>query len=370
MIDRRIATVLVLTLLVVTTGCLGGVGLTDESGDDEDDDTDDELPDGDELLENALEADANVENVHGVQTVTMATDDEVVETKQEVWARGSDQMRTEVLESDNPDEIDVMVANGSTTWMYDEDANKASVMELAFGDEDLDAFGDALVDVGYGNVSASVEGTDTIADRDVYVLELTPDGDDAMFESTTMLIDQETHYPLKQETTTSIGGDLTITLEFEEIDFDPEVDDDLFTFEPPEDAEVYDANDFEPQQFDDVEGAESAVPFEIPEPDVPEEFTLETVTASENMYGSTATQQYADESGTFLSVSVGDAAGTASVLEQDGETVEIDDVEAVVREAPDLGTATVRWQDDGLTYTVNGDLETDELVAIAESIVE
>lgn len=365
MTARRLPTVLALVLVVASAGCLGGIGLLDDDSSDGDDH--DDPPGADELLEHALEAEANVDELHGVQTMAWEDGDETVTATQEVWMRGSDEMRSELIESDEPQAFDVMVANGSTTWMYDEDENRAVVTELAMSPDEAEAFGDELADSFYADMAPSVEGTDTVADREVYVLELTPDGEDAMYEEATLWIDQETYYPLKQESTTSVGVEMSMTVEFESVDFDPGLDDDLFTFDPPEDADVYDASDFTHEQFDDVDQADALAPFDVPEPDVPEGYTLETVMVDENMQGWAVTQRYVDESGAFLTVSVTEA-DTGAIFEPDGETAEVDGADAVVREVPETGTTTIQWEADGFTYSVSGELAVDDLVDVGESL--
>ena len=376
---RAHVSTVVVVLLLVTAGCLGAVGSGDNSsGDDDsdeelpdeelpDDDGDGDLPDADALLEAATEAESNVETVQGIQTVTMDDGTETVTTTQEVWERGSDQYRADIVEADDPEPIDVIVSDGSTIWMYDEDDNEAVQMELGFDQADEEALNDGFVEAFRTDTDASVEGTETVADRDVYVLELTGDGDDALYESSTLWIDQETDYPVKQEITPAVGESVTMTTAFEEVTFDEEIDDEVFAFEPPADAEIREFDDLMPQQYADVDAADADVPFDVPRPDVPDEYTLESVLAGENMVGWSATLQYTDDTGSFLTVGIADEPQDP-VFEPDSDPVEIDNVDATIREATEMRTI-VEWEDDGLTYTVAGELSADELIEIAESIV-
>ncbi|WP_440765655.1 outer membrane lipoprotein-sorting protein [Natronorubrum sp. DTA7] len=367
---RAHVSTVVVALLLVTAGCLGAVGSGDDdaSVDDDGDEQlpDEELPDADELLEAALEAESNVETVQGIQTTTMDDGTETVTTTQEIWERGPDQYRADIVESDEPESIDVIVSDGSTMWMYDEDENEAVRMEFGFDQADLEALNDGFVDAFTADTDASVEGTDTVADRDVYVLELTGDGDDALYESATLWIDQETDYPLKQEITPAVGESVTTTMTFEEVAFDEEIDDEVFAFEPPADAEIREFDELVPQQYADVDAADAEVPFDVPRPDVPAEYELESVLAGENMVGWSATLQYTDEEGSFLTVGVADEAQDP-VFEPDSDPVEIGDVDATIREVTETRTI-LKWEDDGLTYTVSGELAADELIDVAESI--
>ncbi len=376
---RAHVSTVVVALLLVTAGCLGAVGSgddasVDDDGDEElpdedlpDDDGDEELPDADALLEAATEAESSVETVQGIQTITMDDGTETVTTTQEVWERGPDQYRADIVEADDPEPIDVIVSDGSTMWMYDEDDNEAVRMELGFDQADQEALNDGFVEAFTNDTDVTIEGTDTVADRDVYVLELTGDGDDALYESATLWIDQETDYPVKQEITPTVGESVTTTTAFEEVAFDEEIDDEVFAFEPPEDAEIREFDELMPQQYTDVDAADADVPFDVPRPDVPAEYTLESVLAGENMVGWSATLQYTDETDSFLTVGVADEAQDP-VFEPDSDPVEIDDVDATIREATETRTI-IEWEDDGLSYTVSGELTADELIDVAESIV-
>ena len=375
---RAHVSTVVVALLLVTAGCLGAVGSgddasVDDDGDEElpdedlpDDDGDEELPDADALLEAATEAESSVETVQGIQTITMDDGTETVTTTQEVWERGPDQYRADIIETDDPEPIDVIVSDGSTMWMYDEDDNEAVRMELGFDQADQEALNDGFVEAFTNDTDVTIEGTDTVADRDVYVLELTGDGDDALYESATLWIDQETDYPVKQKITPAVGESVTTTTAFEEVAFDEEIDDEVFAFEPPEDAEIREFDELMPQQYTDVDAADADVPFDVPRPDVPAEYTLESVLAGENMVGWSATLQYTDET-SFLTVGVADEAQDP-VFEPDSDPVEIDDVDATIREATETRTI-IEWEDDGLSYTVSGELTADELIDVAESIV-
>ena len=376
---RAHVSTVVVALLLVTAGCLGAVGSgddasVDDDGDEElpdedlpDDDGDEELPDADALLEAATEAESSVETVQGIQTITMDDGTETVTTTQEVWERGPDQYRADIIETDDPEPIDVIVSDGSTMWMYDEDDNEAVRMELGFDQADQEALNDGFVEAFTNDTDVTIEGTDTVADRDVYVLELTGDGDDALYESATLWIDQETDYPVKQKITPAVGESVTTTTAFEEVAFDEEIDDEVFAFEPPEDAEIREFDELMPQQYTDVDAADADVPFDVPRPDVPAEYTLESVLAGENMVGWSATLQYTDETDSFLTVGVADEAQDP-VFEPDSDPVEIDDVDATIREATETRTI-IEWEDDGLSYTVSGELTADELIDVAESIV-
>lgn len=354
----------VVALLLVTAGCLGATGgeTDDEPADIED------LPDADDLLEATLESQSAVETVQGTQTVTIEDGEETVTTTQEVWQRAPDQYRAEIIETDEPEQFDVTVTDGNTTWMYDETENVAVRATFEFDDADQEAFEQGVLEMFSQGMEPSVTGTETVADREAYVLELTPVGEDATYESATVWVDRETSYPLRQETTMAIGDEeMTTFVGFEEVTIDEPIEDEIFEFEPPEDAEIRDADDFTFEQYGSVAEAEDAVPFELPEPTVPGGYALETVVVSENLAGWGATLQYADDQGSLLTVTVAEET-QEPVVEPDSEPVDVDGVDATIRSIT-ADERAIEWEADGLSYTVSGDLEDDELLAVAESIV-
>ena len=159
-----------------------------------------------------------------------------------------------------------------------------------------------------------------------------------------------------------------MTIAFEDVTFNESIDNDVFTFEAPEDAEVRDFDDLVFEQYDSIDAAEETTPFDLPEPEVPDEYALESVMVNENMVGWSASLQYASDDGDFLAVTVADDQQDP-LFEPDSDPVEIDGVDAAIRDVTDTERA-LEWDDDGLSYTVSGDLTDEELIAIAESIVD
>src|SRR5215210_2885950 len=89
--------------------------------------------------------------------------------------------------------------------------------------------------------SVSVQGTDRVAGRDVYVLALTPLSPRSLLGSVRLSIDAETRLPLSVEVR-SIAGDAPIAAGFSNVSFDP-IDPAMFAFDPPADADVSDLSD-------------------------------------------------------------------------------------------------------------------------------
>jgi len=366
----------VVVLMVLTAGCLSAAPISDNptSSDDTDNPSStgdaDELPDGDEILDRLTDADSEPEDIHGIRATTIDTGDEVSTATYEVWERPPAEHRMELIESDEHDEFDVLVSNGTSIWMYDETENEAVHTNLGFAQSDLDSMDDGMFEEMYGGMNATVSGTETVADREAYVLELTDDGNDPVYETVTVWVDTETYYPLK-ETSESATAELTTTNEFEEVTIDGGIDDEVFEFEPPEDAAVIDSEDFMPEEFDDIETAEENVPFDIPEPELPadEELQLGSVMVQDSLGGTSVTIQYTSVTDWPLVVSVSDSQQDSGLATSD-ESIDLGPIEATVTELPGSEAVIVEWEQNDLTYSVSGELDTAVLVEIAESMVE
>ena len=389
----RTALTLVVVLVVLTAGCLSVAPMSDDPTTEETssstaDGTDaqeneqaeesettndseaDGLPDGDEILDRLTAGDMSIADVHGIRTTTIDDGEEVRTSTYEVWERPPAEHRMELIETDQAEEFDVMVSNGTTVWLYDTTENEAVHMALDFGQADLDSMNDGLFEGMYDSMDATVMDTEVVADRETYVLELTADGPDPVYETVTLWVDKETYYPLK-ETSESAVTELTTTNEFEEVAIDDGIEDETFTFEPPEGATIHDSEDLMPEEFDDIETAAEEVPFDIPEPELPEdeELQLSSVMVQENLAGTSVTLQYASVTEWPLVVSVSDSQQDSGFATSD-ETVDLGPAEATVTELPGSEAVVFEWEQNDLTYSVSGELDFDVLVEIAESIAE
>jgi hypothetical protein len=114
------------------------------------------------------------------------------------------------------------------------------------------------------------------------------------------------------------------------------------------------------------------VPFDLPDPDVPDGYSFQTAIAGENIQGHSASVQYRNGNGTAITVTVSESAtGDAALV--DSEPVGIDGVNATIATFGD--SIRIQWTDDGLAYTimgisVDGGLSEETLIGVAESIVE
>ncbi|WP_247729329.1 DUF2092 domain-containing protein [Halovivax limisalsi] len=363
-----VATLAVVTVLL-TAGCLGPLGLDDTESADEP--ASDELS-ADELLERSQSAHTELDSVQATMTMEMDTETMNQTVTYDLWLGPDESIRMEFVKGDGAaTQPTVMVVNGSTTWIYDEGQNRAMKMDLGLDPEEMAAMAENLSG-SVDDMDAERVGTDTIAGRETTILDVSGD-DSAPFapENMTLWIDEETYYPLKQVVTMSEPAETSMTMTMESFEPDASVSSDLFSFEPPADAEVVDFGEGSMTTHENVSAADAAAPFDVPKPSVPEGYAFQSATTMEGLNGVTASLQYAAEGEDRLTVSVAESpTGAASGV--GGESITIGDVEATLTstEVMNISSTSIRWTSDGLTYSVSGTADEETLRSVAESIVE
>jgi len=379
--DRfRLAVVLVLSgLLVVVSIGFGGGPLAEE-------------PDPEELILDAVES-TNNESIEGVRTEVIQRPDEYERITVEVIERPPAQSRIEVIEAIETDAgSDLTVVNGSTMWQYFAEERRAVRLQR---DRQWGSDSRTVVETTRNlldEYDVSYSGTATVEDREAHVVKLTPPDDDAIglslginagdteyeFEiqevaqeswfvtQETWWIDTETAYPIKQRVEwTDQSEDVTTTTirEYSELTIDPQIEDQTFGFEPPGDIEVAEPKLPEMERHASRAGAESVVPFDLPEPTLPSGYEFEQATV----------QRFDGAEGVVLTYLKGGDTLTVQVSEgeslvEKNRVVETD-VGVVEGSLLAIGDRTdLAWECDGLSYRLSGVPDVDILEEIAGSI--
>ncbi|GAB7091249.1 hypothetical protein JCM18237_15200 [Halorubrum luteum] len=354
----------------------------------------DSEPDGEALVSEVFEADgATYETMQATREFELNESSEgttptepTIRTVSEVWRNPPDGEREEVIVDTGPtsDGGDVIVINGTVRQhyfaadeqlLYDDEANWSVPRSygLARADE---------IDAEYVR-SASVDG------RETHVVELRPvdpertgaitllvgdeefelavgesadaDETDTTAGTTTWWIDVETGTPIRERVELRGSGpneSRTMTTTYTDVRFDEPIPDERFAFDPPTGTDVY-----EPMDSIDVESvtdADEALPFDVPEPDVPDRFRFGGVNANEFRGDLTAEFYYRD----------GDTSEDVWIRVTERPPRHDEDRSAVIEERVGpfegvlaetfLGT-TYAWRCDGVTHEVSVDLaaETD-----------
>ncbi|WP_210408906.1 outer membrane lipoprotein-sorting protein [Halorhabdus rudnickae] len=296
----------------------------------------------------------------------------------------------------------LVVANDSLTWRYDRAANTVRVTRLVDGsqqsnttiessvtsifgrlngvsdDSEQNAALDPLIlpSAGGGgpqpftgrvesfeNASLTYEGTEAVDGRETYVVTAVPP-EDANTASITMWIDQEWYYPLKWNSTIVVDEERqTVTTAYRNVTFNPALSADTFTFEPPANATVVERTVVR-RSFGTRAELVTASEMAIPDPNVPEPLTFDSARYFDNNGTVRTSLQYTNGSET-LRVTKSDPWGESTGLPE-GDRIEINDHEAVLQSF-DSRTSLV-WSCEGYRYTVFGDVSSETVRAVGESI--
>ena len=355
---------------------------------------------GETLLNASIEALQN-ESIEGVRTETVERNDEHETRTVRVTEDPPDQSVIEVLEASSNWTWDSVSINHSDMWRYDESDNRVVYTETeGYWLSETLTFGTNILEV-QDVYEIDYAGTETVADREAHILELLPP-DDAVAElsldvragdiehqfplfeaesdetwylsAETWWVAVDSDYPVKQriEWTNEEGEAVaTTTRAYEELTVGVDHDDETFEFEPPADAEVTEPLFPDTEEFDDLEGAEDTLPYDVPEPTVPEGYSLERISVA------TFDNQTIQDNATTLMMTYFDGTDSLTVHVTDDEhrTAEDDlvetgvgDVDAylfVTRDRPELV-----WECDGLEYRVTSSLDVEILSDVADSLEE
>ena len=357
-----------------------------------------------DILVGALETAKTITDGHAVVAIEVDSIDKDASGTIEVWAYrnedGPGAFRVEVLESsEEKSRGAVIVSDGETLWAYSPGENKVFVgtpEEAQAMLEDNEFLAGEFGDYSHGlegkpkdgeyehpeNAEQAVQklqeyfnigksGSDVVAGETANQLKLEPIPDQMPGEYAAvggfinLWIGQESSIPLAMEFTGSSLGDFSVTvLEYE---INAGVENTLFTFEVPEDAELVTFADLEPQSLTLEEAGETAE-FEFLTPtETPPGATLVDILEVRG----TLVQHYTLPEGGSFTVTQGileqnsDQSRTPS---SDSQPVEVRGTTGQLFEAEDGNQVLLIWTDGDLSYSVAGDLTPEQALTIAASL--
>lgn len=363
-----------------------------------------------ELVEDASESVSNVP-ISGVRTERVERPGEIEEVTVAVDEEPPDQSRIQLVRSGGPGSngeseaaadrtvangtviaIDEKVINGSTMWQYNEDEERVVRKETdGYWISDTQSFGSHIEEM-LEIYEFEYVGTETVEGHETYVVEMTPPDDEAVelsidvqvgdaerqiaferFQNETWVLAKETWwieiemtYPVKQRLEWADADGNTVastTRTYEELEIGVEHDEDVFEFEPSSDADVVEPDRPESERFDTHEEAESALPFELPRPDLGSEYELANVMVQERDNRTSAVMLYYDGS---TSISIGVSDSDQIEPKQDVVETNVGEIDGTLVAAD--GRPFVSWECGDLAYRVHGPADADTLVGTAESI--
>ena len=350
---KQIAAVLMVLAAVLFTGCVDQVS---------------EMT-ADQIAARMEAKQASIKDFSATIVMTSSFGGETETMRVKIMTKQPDKSRFEYIE---PAELAgmVMVTNGSTMWGYDPARNRVTKMELRdaeCGPFDMDYT--EIIRSLLNETDISYEGTESVNGRSAYVLNITPGDETELVQDITntrawvdcenwMLLGMEIYDP---------DGNLAVKAEYRDITFNTGIPDSEFIFEVSEDAVVVE------ESFEDR---------------MPREMTLED--ARVNLAFDMKTPSYLPDGCEFdhavvfgenrVSLMYTNGSELLHILEWVGDAVdhiepEIEDPEVVSINGTDgefgseLGFFnTLRWDVDGIEYSLSGTLAKEEMVRVAESV--
>lgn len=368
-------------------------------------------PDGDELLEKAVDSLAN-EPVEAVHTQEIVRPDGEVTQTVAIHRHSSQSGYLEIIDETGQQ----MVVNGSTVWrqnLEDDTAVRYDTSNQHLFDE-FRTLGAAPAEVT-DHYQGEYRGTSEVDGRESYVVELVPpeettaglsldiDAGNIQYEvplheaseqrwyvsQETWWIDRETYYPLKQsvEWVDEDGNIIaSATREYEELTVGADVDtapaDESSADEIRNKLENRTTSDDESQEtstqedgieiiesetYDSRQAVNESTPFVLPEIEIPNEYEFTRASLESYEKGHTVILWYeAEESGSSLSVQIAENEVSFSQYNLLIEREEISEFDGEIV-VTDSGTAVVRRCDD-LTHRVRGPPDAETLIEVTTSM--
>lgn len=373
---RRTALLCLLAVSLLVAGCSG---LTNDEP---------ELPDGEEAAERFSSLDA-----YNATLVTETTfNNQTSEARIERTVRPSTGEQYQVSRGDGNQTI--TVSNGTTTWIYRPATNSVTITQFEQGQqsnrtEQIQTLIDSVEDDESSGTRAmpilpffsasssgdststtetdfwsdplrvSYEGVETVDGRETHVISMqSAEGAERQLNQT-LYFDAEYFVVLKGEYEMTLEEDGTTVagkIELKDVDFDPNVSDDIFEFEPPANATVERPTE-DIDQYESYSELEQASEKPVPDPSVPAEFEFDTGTVTQNG----TSLLYTDGSTTLILTrrQAGTIPEEAEQITRDGRTYYYSER---------FGTHTIRWECGDTLYSISGDLDKETLLDIGASV--
>lgn len=314
---------------------------------------------------------------------------------------------------------DLLVSNGSFSWLYDRESNNVTVIETAGGNTQMGIFGERIErlftrlnisrdamderkaapptpgvaplprvpsNTGASGSTTSPQtqqksafgvtynGTETVSGRETYVLQVqSPDNASGTLAnySQTMYVDTEWFFPVRRHTEFTLDGErVETTTTYRNITFNPDLDDSTFQFDPPANTTVDRIDSPDIERYDSLAALRANASLSVPDPDVPDSLAFDTAREISGRYRA-VTLQYSNETvqlGVSKSNLTADAANTTNATNiSSGEPLTVNGQNGTYQV---LGTTrAVSWECGGFRYTVSGSGVSRSLVVeVAESV--
>ncbi|MEA1895710.1 MAG: outer membrane lipoprotein-sorting protein [Euryarchaeota archaeon] len=348
---KQMATVLLVLAAVLTSGCTDQVS---------------EMS-ADEIASMMETKQAEIVDFSATMVMTSSFGGEDMATQARMVTIPPDKSRVEYTE---PAELagTVMVTNGSTMWMYDPVKNQVTKMALP---EDMPSEMDytELVKNLLDENDIALEGIEDVGGRSTYVIEATPKNESnrKAISKTRVWVDRENWMLLGMEMY-DVDGNPMVKVEYRDIVFNTGVLDSEFIFEVPEGAEVVEESfeDLMPKEMT-LEEARANLTFDLKTPSyLPDGYELDHVMVTGGEREVVSLQYLSGDERLHISEGISDDTEQSGLGAGEPEIVEINGTDGEFTSM--FGMNALQWSAGGISYSLFGTLEKNELVNVAESM--
>ncbi|NEU29259.1 DUF4367 domain-containing protein [bacterium LRH843] len=323
------------------------------------------VEDTEKIIENAVKAQENIESYYAEVKSSFQIEGESESSSYKEWNAKPNKHRLEM------DDGYVYVSNGEKSWSYDKNENIVTTFdEPSDMSEEMPSESEMIREMLTEMMNSNhviVGGKETIANRTTIHLSLEPkEGQEDEFligSNYDIWIDAETYMPLKMKWDSE---DFLSETEYTHIDYNIDIDENIFTFDIPESATVQTMEDLMPKSIS-LEELQRVATFTVPEfTYLPEGYNFQEAYYFEEM--SMATVEYRDAMDNFLIVSFSEDK-SSFLTEEEAEKIQIGRFNGTYQSMFDM--QFLSWNTDEIQIELTSlteELSKEELFKVAEGI--
>jgi outer membrane lipoprotein-sorting protein len=268
------------------------------------------------------------------------------------------------------DEI-LMISDGKTMYVYNKKQNQYTKTDV-FPQDDVDYYGSVIktkiVKDMLNIYDIELLGSEKVSDKDCYILKLTSKNKTGVAAPKNMKIwvDKEYWQPLKIEMS---EDEFKIVVEYRDVKFNTGISDDEFKFTPPKDAkslkDTATIEEYKMPKEMTIEEAQKEIEFKILVPKYTAGYGFKSAIVNNQTTDKIVILQYLKDSKPLMIVELKKENKTEI---PNAEKVKIAGIEGEYIES--IGSKMLAFNKDGIRVMIMGQIDKDELIKIAESMIE
>ena len=253
-----------------------------------------------------------------------------------------------------------IVSDGKTMYVYDKKQN--TYMKIDAPPQQNGDYG-ALIKDMFDLYDIEYAGNEKVSDIECCVLKLTPKNKTGSMVvnagALKMWVDKEYWQPLKIEMN---GDGFSSTIEYQNVKYNTGLSDDVFKFTPPKDAKLIENG--MPKEMT-IEDAQKEVPFKILYPEYTAGYKFKSAIPNKQNGVEYIILQYVNTENDAIVVIESNSKNSNSI--PNAEKVKIGNIEGEY--AKSISGGMLSFKKDDIVVVIMGNLEKEELIKMAESII-